>query len=268
MLASSELAPKKRVASIKLSLTQDMFNEVSNLITPIAQAYIMSMKIEDQHMKKKVPLLGEKEFATANNIQISKFDIHACLMRIDDGFISIEIQNVAFGADMDMNVFGGGELGKVSVKADVDVTAKIKFGLKGKHCTTDVYDIKTTLRNFDSEVGTGFRGKIVSEIIEALEFVLRSAIEACLESAITTSLEEGLDSILVRNWDILGNVSTVFYKMAVEFVAVPVISKERGVEYEIGVDSFFNKQKAYVAEEMHAKGFEVPSVDGLKVADE
>ncbi|KAJ3076122.1 hypothetical protein HDU98_005541 [Podochytrium sp. JEL0797] len=267
MLASSELAPKNRVASIKLSLTQDMFNEVSHLITPIAEAFILSMKIEDQIMKKKVFLLGEKEFATAKNIQISKFDIQDCLMKIEDGFISIEIKNVAFGVDMDMEV-AGGELGTVSVKADVDVTAKIKFGLKDKHCTTDVYDIKSTMSNFDTEVGTGFAGKIVSEIVEALEFVLRGVIENCLESTITTSLEEGLDSILVRNWDILGSVSTVFYKMAVGFVAAPVISKERGVEYEIGVDSFFNKEKAYVSEEIHAKGCEVLSVDGLKVTEE
>ncbi|KAJ3076120.1 hypothetical protein HDU98_005539 [Podochytrium sp. JEL0797] len=268
MLASSEFAPKKGLTSIKLSLTQDMFNEVSNLITPIAHAYIMSMKIEDQHMKKKILLLGEKEFATAKNIQISKFDIQSCLMKIEDGFISIEIKDVDFEVDMDMHVIAGGELGKVSVMADVDVVAKVKFGLKGKHCTTDVYDIKATLRNFDSKVGTGFAGKIIADIVDTLEFVLRSEIENCLESTITTSLEEGLDSILVRNWDILGTVSTVFYKMAVEFVAAPVISKARGVEYEIGVDSFFNKEKAYVAEEMQAKGFEVPSVAGLKVAEE
>ncbi|KAJ3025028.1 UNVERIFIED_CONTAM: hypothetical protein HDU68_007554 [Siphonaria sp. JEL0065] len=244
----AQFQPKTHVSSIKLALTQDIFNEVSNLITPIAHTFAMDMKIEDQHITKALPLLGETEVATATNVTIDKFDIKDVIMEIDDGYIAIRIENVDFLVSMDMKALGG-DLGRVNVKADVDISAKLKFGLNGIHCTTDVYDIKSSLTNFDVKIGSGFTGDVISYAMDLVEYALKGTIESTLESTITSSLEQGLDSVLVRNWDVMGNVSSVFYKLAVEFVAVPVITKERGVEYLIGVDSFWKKDGPFVTEE-------------------
>ncbi|KAI9349229.1 hypothetical protein BDR26DRAFT_853264 [Obelidium mucronatum] len=229
----------------------------------------MDMKIEDQHIKKTIPLIGETEVAAATAVTIDKFNIKDVIMEIDEGYIAIAIDNVDFEVSMDMVALGG-SLGRVIVKADVDIGAKLKFGLNGIHCTTDVYDIKAVLKNFDVKIGSGYTGDIISSAMDLVEYALKGTIESTLESTITSSLEQGLDSVLVRNWDVIGNVSSVFYKLAVEFVAVPVITKARGVEYQIGVDAFWKKDGPYVAEEPKPTKKEeenpVPEVEKLAVS--
>ncbi|ORY23901.1 hypothetical protein BCR33DRAFT_775121 [Rhizoclosmatium globosum] len=256
MTVADEFKPKTGVSSIKLALTQDIFNEISlfqitksnHRITPIAQTFALDLKLEDQHIKQKVLLLGETEFASATNIKIETFAIQDVVMEIQDGFISISIDDVDFKVSTDMTAFGG-SLGKVFLKGLVNIRAKLKFGLSGKHCTTDVYDITASLRDFDAEVGTGTAGEAIAQLVETVEYAFKPYIEGALRDSIASALEGGLDSMLVRNWDIIGEVSQVFYKLAVEFVAVPVITKEKGVVYEIGVDSFWKKDGPYVKEE-------------------
>ncbi|KAJ3094030.1 hypothetical protein HK100_006303 [Physocladia obscura] len=238
--AQPTLKAQAGVTSIKVALSQDMFNEISTLIVPIAESFAADTKIPDQHIKKHIPLLGEVSAADATNIAITKFDIKDVIMAIRDGFIEIAIRDVEFQVDMDMKAIGG-NLGKVFVAADVDVEGKLRFGLKGRHCTTDVFDIKATLRNFDAKVGTGFAGEILEHVMDLLEKVLKSTIEKLLAAQISSALKTGLDSVLVRNWDIVGSVSSVNYKLQVDFVAAPVITEAGGVEYSIGVDSFFNR---------------------------
>ncbi|KAJ3211527.1 hypothetical protein HDU82_005674 [Entophlyctis luteolus] len=233
------LKAKSGVTSMRLSLTQDMFNEVSSLIVKIADSSATSLKIEDQHIKKHIPLLGEVEAASAKNIRILSFDIRNISLEIKDAYVAVAISDVDFHVEMDVaTVLSKAE--RVDVKADVDVLGKLKFGLTGKHCTTDVYDIKTDVSNFDAE-SKGFTGEILAHFVDLLEKVLRPVIEQQLDAVVASSLSSSLNAMLNRNFDLVGAVSGVNYKFQVDILSR--ISGARGVEFDVGVDAFFNTDK-------------------------
>ncbi|KAJ3206114.1 hypothetical protein HDU82_004714 [Entophlyctis luteolus] len=237
----SILKAKSGVTSMRLSLTQDMFNEVSSLIIKIADSSATSLKIGDQHIKKHIPLLGEVEAATAKNIRILSFDIRNISLEIKDGYVAVAISDVDFHVEMDIaTALSKSE--RVDVKADVDVLGKLKFGLVGRHCTTDVYDIKTQVSNFDAE-SKGFTGEILAHFVDLLEKVLRPIIEEQLDGVVASSLESSLNAMLNRNFDVVEAVSGVNYKFQVDVLTAPTISVASGVVFDIGVDSFFNTDK-------------------------
>ncbi|KAI8621814.1 hypothetical protein BC830DRAFT_1092352 [Chytriomyces sp. MP71] len=225
------------VSSIEIRLEADIFAEVAKLISPIAESYVKEMKIEDQHVKKTLPLLGEKEVAKATNIKIEKFEIKDVVMPLNDGFVGVNIDDVEFKVSMDMTALGG-HIGIVKIEAMIDILAKVKFGLIGKKIKTDVFDCKVALRNFDTHIGTGITGDILAHVTDLLEFVLKSEIESSLQSTVESSLDQSLDSILARNWDITGNVSKVFYNMNVAFLETPTITKAEGMKMVIGIDAY------------------------------
>ncbi|KAJ3246481.1 hypothetical protein HDU78_006902 [Chytriomyces hyalinus] len=226
----------KGASSIEIRLEQDIFAEVAKLIAPIAEAYVLDMKIEDQHIKKALPLLGETEVASATAIKIEKFAIKGVVMPINEGFVNVNIDDAEFKVSMDVTALGG-HLGITTVSAILDVDAKVRFVLEQNKMKTDVYECAVALRDFDTQIGTGITGDILSYVTEMIESVLKSSIEASLQSTVTSSLEQALDSILSRQWDIAGNVSKVFYNLAVHFLETPTVTKANGLMIVIGIDA-------------------------------
>ncbi|KAJ3239545.1 hypothetical protein HDU81_005772 [Chytriomyces hyalinus] len=226
----------KGASSIEIRLEQDIFAEVAKLIAPIAEAYVLDMKIEDQHIKKALPLLGETEVASATGIKIEKFGIKGVVMPINEGFVNVNIDDAEFKVTMDCTALGG-HLGITTVSAILDVDAKVRFVLEQNKMKTDVYECAVALRDFDTQIGTGITGDILSYVTEMIESVLKSSIEASLQSTVTSSLEQALDSILSRPWDIAGNVSKVFYILDVQFLEPPTVTKADGLKIVVGIDA-------------------------------
>ncbi|KAI9349228.1 hypothetical protein BDR26DRAFT_853263 [Obelidium mucronatum] len=230
------LHAKAGVASIIIHLEQDIFAEIAHLIEPIAEATVLEMKIEDQHITKKLPLLGEKEVAAATNIKVQQFDIKAIWMTTEDGFLGIAIKDVDFKIALDMTILNG-KPRTVSATTFVDISAKVRFGIKDKKIKTFVSDTKVTLKDFDAHMEANFgKGEMLNYAVDLVENKLQKLIETTLTSTISSSLESGLDSVMARNWDVNGNVSRVFYNCTVEFLGDPVITKVEGAQFTLGID--------------------------------
>ncbi|KAJ3025027.1 UNVERIFIED_CONTAM: hypothetical protein HDU68_007553 [Siphonaria sp. JEL0065] len=230
------LHAKAGVASIIIHLEQDIFAEISHLIEPIAEATVLEMKVEDQHITKKIPFLGEKEVAAATGIKVQQFDIKAIRMTTEEGFLAISILNTDFKITLNLSVLNG-KARTVTVTTFVDITAKVKFGIQDKKIKTKVSDVKVTLKEFDAHMEAQFgKGEMLNHAVDLVENTLQKLIESTLASTISSSLESGLDSVMARNWDVNGNVSRVFYNCTVEFLGDPVITKVEGARFTLGID--------------------------------
>ncbi|KAJ3223458.1 hypothetical protein HDU81_009161 [Chytriomyces hyalinus] len=232
--------PAKGVSSIKLNLRQDVFDEVTKLIVPIAETYVFEMKVENQKIKKKVFLLGEKEVASASNIKFISFDIHSVAMPVQEGHIDLAMTDISAKISMDFKTLGV-KVGKVVVDATLNVNSKVKFGAKAK---TQVFDTKVEIDNFDTDI-SGLAGPALAAATEAIANILEDMIENTLAATIEDGLESALDSVMMREWDVMGNVAALFYKFHVDFLTAPLISKATGVEFSISIDSEFRTGQAY-----------------------
>ncbi|KAJ3407628.1 hypothetical protein CcCBS67573_g01867 [Chytriomyces confervae] len=230
----------KGVSSIKLNLRQDVFDEVTKLIIPIAETYVLEMKVDNQKIKKKVFLLGEKEVASASNIKFISFDIHSVAMPIQEGHIDLALTDIAAKISMDFKTLGV-KIGKVVVDATLNINSKVKFGAKAK---TQVFDTKVEIDNFDTDI-SGLAGPALAAATEAIANILEDMIENTLAATIKDGLESALDSVMMRDWDVMGNVAALFYKFHVDFLTAPRISKATGVEFSIAIDSEFQAGKAF-----------------------
>ncbi|KAJ3263747.1 hypothetical protein HDU77_010023 [Chytriomyces hyalinus] len=230
----------KGVSSIKLNLRQDVFDEVTKLIIPIAETYVFEMKVDNQKIKKKVFLLGEKEVASASNIKFISFDIHSVAMPIQEGHIDLALTDIAAKISMDFKTLGV-KIGKVVVDATLNINSKVKFGAKAK---TQVFDTKVEIDNFDTDI-SGLAGPALAAATEAIANILEDMIENTLAATIKDGLESALDSVMMRDWDVMGNVAALFYKFHVDFLTAPRISKATGVEFSISIDSEFQTGKAF-----------------------
>ncbi|KAJ3239595.1 hypothetical protein HDU78_002774 [Chytriomyces hyalinus] len=228
------------VSSIKLNLRQDVFDEVTKLIIPIAETYVFEMKVDNQKIKKKVFLLGEKEVASASNIKFISFDIHSVAMPIQEGHIDLALTDIAAKISMDFKTLGV-KIGKVVVDATLNINSKVKFGAKAK---TQVFDTKVEIDNFDTDI-SGLAGPALAAATEAIANILEDMIENTLAATIKDGLESALDSVMMRDWDVMGNVAALFYKFHVDFLTAPRISKATGVEFSISIDSEFQAGKAF-----------------------
>ncbi|KAJ3282234.1 hypothetical protein HDU79_010081 [Rhizoclosmatium sp. JEL0117] len=234
---SQSLKAKTGVPSIKLALKQDIFNEIAKLVGPTAENYVLDKVFPPLSFKRSLPVVGETQLATMTNITIASFEILTVNLEIQDGFIDISIRDVEIKALADLSALG--MLWKdVLMRGIVQVSGKMRFGLANGHCTTHVYDIAVQVDEFKAMTGTGVVADMWSDLMETAEGLLQTRIQESLGRVISRSLTELLDDVLVRNWDVVGSVRGVHYRLAVEFVKEPVISRGRGVEYEIGVDAF------------------------------
>ncbi|KAI9207823.1 uncharacterized protein BJ171DRAFT_491612 [Polychytrium aggregatum] len=229
-----------KVNSVSITLCQDIFNEISNLIGPIAQRLALDTKIGDQHISKDLMLLGKKELASANNIKIETFNIKLVEMPIQDGFILVKIREVDVDVSLDLEAVGA-SLGKVWIDIDLNIDAKVRFSETDGKLKTDVFDVAINIANFDAKIGSGFTGKILSTAIDFVENVVKSQISSALTQPIDEALTSGLDSVLGRDLDVAGNVSTVFYRLNVDFNGNPVITAAKGVEIFVAIDSVVSK---------------------------
>ncbi|KAI8837648.1 hypothetical protein BJ741DRAFT_602886 [Chytriomyces cf. hyalinus JEL632] len=230
----------KGVSSIKLNLRQDVFDEITKLIIPIAETYVLEMKVDSQKIKKKVFLLGEKEVASASNIKFISFDIHSVAMPIQEGHIDLALTDISAKISMDFKTLGV-KVGKVVVDATLNINSKVKFGAKAK---TQVFDTKVEIDDFDTDI-SGLAGPALAAATEAIANILEDMIENTLAATIKDGLESALDSVMMRDWDVMGNVAALFYKFHVDFLTAPLISKATGVEFSISIDSEFQAGKAY-----------------------
>ncbi|KAJ3237748.1 hypothetical protein HDU78_003892 [Chytriomyces hyalinus] len=230
----------KGVSSIKLNLRQDAFDEISKLIIPIAETYVLEMKVDDQKIKKKVLLLGEKDVASASNIKFLSFNIQSVAMPIQEGHIDLALTDISAKISMDFKMLGA-KVGKVIIDATLNINSNVKFGAKAK---TQVFDTKVEIDNFDTDI-SGLAGPALAAATEAIANILEDMIENSLAAAIKDGLESGLDSVMMRDWDVMGNVASLFYKFHIDFLTAPLISKATGVEYSISIDSEFRSGEAY-----------------------
>ncbi|KAJ3211526.1 hypothetical protein HDU82_005673 [Entophlyctis luteolus] len=254
---SVALKARSGVTSMRLALTQDMFNEISSLIKPIAEATARSIAIPDQHIKTHVPLIRSAEFeaATVTNIVVTKFDLgdQGVALEICEGYISAAAHGVQAVIGMDVGSVMSAPV-RVDIAVALDVVGKLRFGLEGRHCTTDVYaatEIKTTLSSFDAKSGApthSFTADAVAALLDIVEHAMRPVLEEHTSEALSAALKRSLDSVLIRNWDVAGTVSSVAYKFQVDFLAAPVISVDDGVVYDVGVDAFYRTGEPYVLE--------------------
>ncbi|KAJ3281520.1 hypothetical protein HDU79_010723 [Rhizoclosmatium sp. JEL0117] len=248
---SQHLLASKGIPSISLVLEQDILSEIANLIKPITESSVLQLKLSDQSIKRKLPLVGEKQVAAASNIHVLCFQIKdVVLATMKDGFLLVRISDVRFEIEMDMKVMAGKNRATV-VSADVDVLAKVRFVKSGdgKNVRTQVFDCTVDLRNFDADVHVKFGKETLSHAIDLIENVMKDEIEKVLAGTLKTSLEEGLDSCLVREWDLVGQVSRVGYTLGVEFLKDPVVGED-GIEFVLGIDAFFKVDDKPVVQEV------------------
>ncbi|KAI9365431.1 hypothetical protein DFJ73DRAFT_792353 [Zopfochytrium polystomum] len=235
--------PAPGPVSIKVTLTQDIFDEIAKLIGPIAKSEALALRMEDQHVKKKIPLLGEAEVATATQLRITKFDIAAITLKIDDGHLNVDVSDVALQAETELRAMGI-SFGKVVVTAQLDVAARTIFLQQEGRLKTAVYDVKPHIDSFDTQVGTGFAGDVLEVAIDLLERVVKGALESALARPIQTALQDGLDSVLGGNLDVKGGLLNVAYFLRMDIRDSPFITRNGGVQFDIAIDAFVNSDGA------------------------
>ncbi|KAJ1552207.1 hypothetical protein HK405_012230 [Cladochytrium tenue] len=229
--------------SIKIVLTQDLFDEIAKLIGPIAKAEALALKLDDQHMKKKLPLVGEKEVATATKLSIEKFQIAKVAMPLNDGYLDVQLSDIEAEVGSDVKAIGV-SLGRVVVTAQVDISAKVTLSQAEGMISSAISDVKVNIDKFDVKIGTGFGGDILEHVIDLFERVVRGVIESSLAAPIQSSLKSGLDSVLGRNLDTSGGLQNVAYLFRVDHRDHPVITRRSGVELDIAIDAFVNESGA------------------------
>ncbi|KAI8812191.1 hypothetical protein BJ742DRAFT_768745 [Cladochytrium replicatum] len=222
--------------TISLVLTQDLFDEISKLVPPIAAAMALETKIEDQHIKQKILLVGEKEIVTVTELKIEKFTMENMKMPLQDGHLSVAIHGIKVQVSCNVKALGA-KLGKVTVDLAMDLTAVVKL-LAGEHgvLKVDVDQVTPAVTFFDTQIGTGFGGDILESVTDAFNNTIKKTIAASVVKPVDDALTQGLDSVLGRPLNIEGQVSTVGYRFDVAFLGQPVI-KPAGVTINLGVDT-------------------------------
>ncbi|ORY43952.1 hypothetical protein BCR33DRAFT_785216 [Rhizoclosmatium globosum] len=245
----TNLIATKGVPSIIITIQQDILSEMANLIEPITESSVLALKISDQTIKKKVPLLGEKQVAAATNIKVDSFDITKLVLDPEDGYLSAVIDDIKFEASLFVSVLGGKPV-LTTIAADVDVKAKLRFGKTGdgKSVKTDVFECDVELRNFDAKIDVSLGKHLLDHALDLIENTLRGTLQNQLNQTFETSLEQGMDSALARNWDFVGSVSRVSYVLGVEFLEDPVVSHSEGICFVLGIDAQFTVSEKKVEE--------------------
>ncbi|KAI8834358.1 hypothetical protein BJ741DRAFT_242469 [Chytriomyces cf. hyalinus JEL632] len=198
------------------------------------------MKVEDQKIKKKVLLMGDKEVASASNIKFHSFNIQSVAMPIQEGHIDLALTDISAKISMDFKALGSKR--NVMVDAALNINAKVKFGAKAK---TQVFDTVVQIDKFDTDM-SGLAGPALAAATEGIANILEDMIENTLATTIKDGLESALDSVMMRDWDVMGNVAAMFYKFHIDFLTAPLISKVTGVEYSISIDSEFRSGEAFL----------------------
>ncbi|KAJ1537328.1 hypothetical protein HK096_006048 [Nowakowskiella sp. JEL0078] len=225
------------VRSLSVTLHQDLFDEISSLVIPVAKAMALETAIADQHIKQKLPLLGEQEVATATNLKIEEFSISKMSLPLQNGVIGVVIRNVDVKVSTDVKALGV-SLGKVVVTLSMDIDAIVKLkSTSAGVLSVSVEDVTGTPSKFDVKIGSGVGGDVLEGIADLFQAAIKGAISAAVAKPVDDALTQGLEGVLGKPLDVLGQVSSVGYQFLVGFVKDPVITAKDGVTLVLGVDT-------------------------------
>ncbi|KAI8806375.1 hypothetical protein BJ742DRAFT_816662 [Cladochytrium replicatum] len=234
--------PRPTQQTMHLVLTQDMFDEISKLVPPIAAAMALETKVEDQHIKQKMLLVGEQEVATVTDLKIEKFSMDKMAMPLRDGYLDVSIHGITVNVSCNAKAVGV-SLGKVIVDLKMDLTAIVKlFDGKNGVLKVEVEQVTPAVTFFDTQIGTGFGGDILESVTDLFNSTVKKTIADTIIKPVDDALTQGLDSVLGRPLSIEGQVSAVGYRFDVAFLGNPIIKPE-GCTMNLAVDTTIKVSK-------------------------